>query len=59
MIVFTNFDNGKKILLNRSDIVFIEDLGSCRLITFRLTSTSTTKIYVSEPIDEIFTIMPR
>jgi len=59
MIVFTNFDNGKKILLNRSDIVSIEDLGSCRLVTFRLTSASTTKIYVSEPIDEIFTIMPR
>lgn len=57
MIALTNFDNGKKILINKTEITFIEDVGSYRVVTFRVTRDSAKHICVAESIEDIFIML--
>jgi hypothetical protein len=56
MIMLTNQDTGKSIILNKDKIVRIEDLGSYRILVFQVTSSQADKVYVIETISDIWRI---
>ena len=57
MITITNQDTNRTMLLNKSRIVSVEDVGSYRIITFMVTNDSSYKVYAKETVEEIKAIM--
>ena len=57
MITITSQDTNRIMLLNKSRIVSVEDVGSYRIITFMITNDSSYKVYAKETVEEIKAIM--
>jgi hypothetical protein len=57
VITITNQDTNRTMLLNKSRIVSVEDVGSYRIITFMVTNDSSYKVYAKETVEEIKAIM--
>lgn len=53
MIHLTNQDNGKSFLLNKKNIISVEDVGSYRILVYMTNHTSHHKMYALESIEEI------
>jgi hypothetical protein len=54
MIMLTNQDTGKPVILQHSRIIRVDDIGSFRLIIYQTTDKEWSKIYVVEDILEIW-----
>jgi hypothetical protein len=53
-ILLISQDTGREILINSTNIVIIEDLGSYRVVVYKTTNSgSISKIYVKESIRDI------
>lgn len=53
MILLTNFDNNKRVLVSKKSLIIIEDVGSYRIVVYKTTEGSSSKFYVIESIEDI------
>jgi len=54
MIMLTNQDTGKPVILQQSRIIRVDDIGSFRMIIYQVTDKEFSKLYVVEDVLEIW-----
>lgn len=54
MIMLTNQDTGKPVMIDVGRIVRVDDVGSFRTIIYQATNTEYAKVYVVEEVLEIW-----